>query len=298
LCRTCYQYLWTVNVCWSFWVRTWSFSWGWWAREKKEKLKETSAELPTKKFTLTTSVPQEHALPVVVVEISEPASDTEKKDDEDNQDHKEGVVDDKSGHSDDGSKKKHGHSHAKKKTNLNLQGVFLHLLGDALGAIGVIIVGICVMYIHPSWKYKLDPTLSILISLIIGKSSYGLVKNSIGILMQRVPESLDLALIENDLLEVPGVIAVHELHVWELTPTKNIGTLHITCNKNADFMAIVAQLKQVLHKHEIHATTIQPEFSESPGTGCVIECEKDCEAKLCCRPPPFDSKLQLMIKTE
>jgi zinc transporter 1 len=82
--------------------------------------------------------------------------------------------------------------------------------------------------------------------------------------MQSVPSDIDFAEVEKRLLGVTGVINIHEFHIWQLSDTKIIGTVHASCNKNSDFYKIATEMKAILHKYGVHATTIQPEFVDSP----------------------------------
>jgi len=167
---------------------------------------------------------------------------------------------------------------------MNLHGVFLHLLGDALGSIVAIIVGVCILYIEDGWKYYLDPILSLVIACVIMYTAVPLVKSCVRILMQSVPENIDLNQILKELEELEGAESVHDLHVWQLTTERHVGTVHIAVDKNTDFMDLAQRLKHVLHNHNIHATTIQPEFISEGGIDnnhfeCMLPCERDNEQR-------------------
>lgn len=165
--------------------------------------------------------------------------------------------------------------------NLNLHGVFLHVLGDALGSIAATGVGLCIWLIDDSktWKYYLDPAASVLVSFIILKSSIPLIMRCIKILMQMVPESVDLKKLTEDLKKVPGALDIHDLHIWELTSQDHVGTLHITVSKEGDFMTLARELQRVLHTHNIHATTIQPEYPDSGSSEDPQDCMLMCDYK-------------------
>jgi len=187
----------------------------------------------------------------------------------------------------------HGHSHDSEKKNisgrLNLHGIFLHVLGDALGSIGAMITGLGIWLLKWSWRFYLDPLCSILISFIILFSSFPLAMRTIRILMQRVPSNIDLSLVRKDLLSLNADMRIHELHVWQLADTKIIGTVHMMCPSNVDFLVLASNMKGVLHSHGIHATTIQPEFfdpsliQKNTTDACALLCkEPECENSFCC----------------
>jgi zinc transporter 1 len=185
----------------------------------------------------------------------------------------------------------HGHGHGHGHGALNLHGVFLHILGDALGSIGAMISGLGIWLLP--WgqpKYYLDPICSVVIACIILSSCIPLIRRCTRILMQSVPDSVDLDAIEGDLLKVEGVLDVHDLHVWHLADTKLIGTVHLTCPADVDFLILASKLKKIMHTHGVHSTTFQPEFLDpiAPVTDqqCHLLCEVpgNCQESLCCAP--------------
>jgi len=99
------------------------------------------------------------------------------------------------------------------KDNINIRSAYLHLLGDAVSSVAVIVGGIC---IHFWGIYWIDPLLTVLISLYILKKSIEIVKESINVLMMGVPANISLENIRKDLEEIPGVNNIHHVHVWRL----------------------------------------------------------------------------------
>ena len=90
-----------------------------------------------------------------------------------------------------------------------------------------------------------------------------LVKESALILLQTVPKEIQVTKLKQDLVnEIPGVSAVHELHIWKLSGRKIIATAHVTCHNTAEYMQLAAEIKEFFHKRGIHSTTIQPEFTQ------------------------------------
>ena len=90
---------------------------------------------------------------------------------------------------------------------------------------------------------------------------------------------------QSNFIKIEGVVSIHEFHVWQLSNTKVIGTVHMACDRKAEFLEVASKMKQVLHSYNVHATTIQPEFvektSEVPDL-CVLACEPQCEENMCC----------------
>lgn len=183
----------------------------------------------------------------------------------------------------------------KSSTQLNIRGVYLHVLGDALGSVIVMISALIILYAKGKWTEYVDPSMSIMLVIIILKTSIPLLKESSMILMQTVPTHLKLQEMQDRLIEqIPGVVGVHEFHVWQLAGSKIIASAHVQCRTLADYMAIANQLKEFFHNEGIHSTTIQPEFCEQPqiedgssvnGTvlqDCILECDPDCAELMCC----------------
>lgn len=209
---------------------------------------------------------------------------------------------------------------------LNMRGVFLHVLGDALGSV-IVVVNALVFYFSwkgctqddfcvnpcfpdpcrssielmnstqasvreagPCWVLYLDPTLCIIMVCILLYTTYPLLKESALILLQTVPKQIDIKHLVRELRDVEGVEEVHELHVWQLAGSRIIATAHIKCQDPASYMQVAKTIKDVFHNHGIHATTIQPEFasvgSKSSVVPCELACRTQCALKQCCGTRP------------
>ncbi|KAJ2996370.1 hypothetical protein HDV02_006581 [Globomyces sp. JEL0801] len=119
----------------------------------------------------------------------------------------------------------HGHSH--NHDDMNMHGVFLHILGDLLASIGVIISALLIIYVNQSWTIYVDPAISVLITLIIIKSTVPLVKSACYILLQATPKTVSVSKIREDILNIDGVLGVHELHVWQLSDSQIVASIHV-----------------------------------------------------------------------
>ncbi|XP_015923668.1 proton-coupled zinc antiporter SLC30A1 [Parasteatoda tepidariorum] len=173
-------------------------------------------------------------------------------------------------------------------SQMNMHGVFLHILADALGSVIVIISALLVWLTE--WQYinYIDPALSVIMVCLIVYSTWPLLKDSAMILLQTVPTHIQVDYLQNKLLhEIDGVLAVHEFHVWQLAGERIIASAHICCRNLVDYMAIAEKVKEFFHNEGIHSTTIQPEFismSDSKTDNCVLDCpvSTNCTPQTCC----------------
>ncbi|XP_071485398.1 uncharacterized protein [Diadema antillarum] len=174
-------------------------------------------------------------------------------------------------------------------SQLNMRGVFLHILGDALGSVVVIISALVVMFAKGNWIYAVDPILSILIVIIISTTTWPLLKQSSMILLQSIPTGIDIEAIDKKLRNQCGDIDnIHEFHVWQLTGDKLIATLHVSVSSLEQYGGVIEQATRILHSEGIHSTTIQPEFTclkLKNEANCPIPCPIDScsDQNKCCR---------------
>ncbi|ORX92761.1 cation efflux protein [Basidiobolus meristosporus CBS 931.73] len=191
------------------------------------------------------------------------------------------------------------HKHEEKKKDgghLNMHGVFLHVLGDALGSIAVIVSSLVIWKCEFPQRFLLDPIISLVITGLILAFSLPLVKSTCFILLQGVPSTIPVDLIQGQIQDLSGVISVHELHVWQLSDVKTIASVHIHIADHSIYMKVAKSIKDLLHTYGIHSVTIQPEFPESTkcqDTGlqdynedCLLRCSPTCDQSTCCPAPP------------
>jgi len=103
--------------------------------------------------------------------------------------------------------------HGGLKEDLNTRSAFIHIIGDAAASLGVIIAGI--VEVVTGWKLA-DPLISVLIGVLILWSSWGIIKEAINVLLEGVPEGLDMVSLRQSLMSQPSVTDVHDLHVWTI----------------------------------------------------------------------------------
>ena len=86
------------------------------------------------------------------------------------------------------------------------------------------------------------------------------VQSTAFILLQGVPSTISLDEVRDAILEVDGVLSVHELHIWQLSESKIVASVHVMASRKHDFMPIASQIRKALHERGIHSSTIQPEY--------------------------------------
>lgn len=145
------------------------------------------------------------------------------------------------------------------KESMNARAALVHVLGDLLGSVAALIAGGVIM--ATGWM-QIDPILSLLVSLLILKSTFAVLRESFHHLMEGVPESADYAQIGADLAEVPGVLSVHDLHVWEMSPGQPALIGHLEINDLQEWPQVLQKVKaMLLAKHSIDHITLQAETS-------------------------------------
>ena len=157
--------------------------------------------------------------------------------------------------------------------DVNIRSVFLHMLGDTISTAAVIVGGLMIRLTGQQW---IDPLLSLLIAAMILWSSWSIVRETLHILLEGTPRSVDLNEIRSAMTKVPGVLNVHDLHVWSLTAQSHALACHVQVEEMhlADTNGLMERLNHELRDHYgINHTTIQLE---------ITECET---VDGCCSPP-------------
>lgn len=163
--------------------------------------------------------------------------------------------------SDRGDRKKNRNSQ-----DLNMEGVLLHVLGDAVGNLGVIASALFIWLTKFDWRFYCDPLISLIITGIILYSAIPLCKAASRILLQAVPQGINIDEIKADITGLPGVASCHSLHVWQLSDSNLITTVHvsvdhkITGSDHDRYMQLAAEIRTCLAAYGIQTSTIQPEF--------------------------------------
>ena len=141
------------------------------------------------------------------------------------------------------------------KTDLNIRGAFLHMVADALVSAGVVVAGGLALRFGWTW---LDPVASLVIAAVIVVGTWGLLRQSLHLLFDGVPESVDLQAVQALLEALPGVARVHDLHVWAMGTSEIAMTAHLVMPEGHADDAFLQDATEQLHDHfGIEHVTIQ-----------------------------------------
>jgi cobalt-zinc-cadmium efflux system protein len=147
-----------------------------------------------------------------------------------------------------------------RKQDLNIRGAFLHMAADALVSVGVVIAGVVILLTGAWW---VDPATSLVIVAVIGWGTWGLLKDSVKMGLHAVPESIDEAAVRAYLSGLPGVVAVHDLHIWPMSTTETALTAHLVMPAGHPGDAFLRDLAHELeHRFSIEHATVQVEVGE------------------------------------
>ncbi|KAL0896279.1 hypothetical protein Bca101_080240 [Brassica carinata] len=147
------------------------------------------------------------------------------------------------GHTHGEDKHHHAHGHGdvteqlldkseKRKRNINVQGAYLHVLGDSIQSVGVMIGGAVIWY-KPEWKI-VDLICTLVFSVIVLGTTINMIRSILEVLMESTPREIDATKLEKGLLEMDEVVAVHELHIWAITVGKVLLACHVNITPEAD----------------------------------------------------------------
>lgn len=144
-----------------------------------------------------------------------------------------------------------------RKNDLNIRGAFLHMAADALVSVGVVVAGFVILWTGWEW---LDPTLSLVIVIVIFFGTWGLLKESLNLSLDAVPEGIDLNQIKDYLSKLPTILEVHDLHIWGMSTTEAALTVHLIRSEIDDNDELLQRLTKELHdQFGIEHATIQIE---------------------------------------
>jgi cobalt-zinc-cadmium efflux system protein len=139
-----------------------------------------------------------------------------------------------------------------KENDLNAKSAFLHLLSDAIVSAGLVVGGIIIFFTHLYW---IDALLGIIIAVVILLSTWQLLKDSLRLSLDGVPEDIDLHNVKQKIAAINGVKDFHHIHIWALSTNENALTGHLVVEKNTD-MAMIEKLKHTV-KHELEHLNIK-----------------------------------------
>ena len=160
------------------------------------------------------------------------------------------------------------HEHEHKNTNVNLRASFIHVLGDALQNVGVLIAGIIVFFFKN--LSIADPICTYIFSIIVGLTTIRILKDCIFVLMEGSPVAVDIEQLEKDLNAIEGVKEIHDLHVWSLSMGKMSLSCHICCDNSQK--TLKKAKKMIERKYNIDHITIQVEENNNSNQ---LDCKND-----------------------
>ncbi len=152
------------------------------------------------------------------------------------------------------------------KHDLNVRGAFLHMAMDTLVSVGVVISGIIIML---TGFVLIDTFISLVIALLILASTWKLLKESLFLSLDAVPEGIDMQEAGKHIAQVPGVESFHHFHVWAMSTTENAATIHIVLKDLSQMEEVKHAVKEELREHGIHHSTVE---CETPGSHCEDTC--------------------------
>jgi cobalt-zinc-cadmium efflux system protein len=147
---------------------------------------------------------------------------------------------------------------SKDKKSVNTKAALVHVMGDLLGSLAALIAGVVIYF--TGWM-QIDPILSLFVCVLLLRSTTDVLKESYHFLMEGVPHHINYVQVGKDLQAIDGVLAVHDLHVWEMSPGHPALIGHVEIRDLQDWPITMEKInKMLLEKHEIDHVTLQPEM--------------------------------------
>ncbi|XP_013393819.1 zinc transporter 2 isoform X3 [Lingula anatina] len=158
----------------------------------------------------------------------------------------------------------HSHTHDE---NINVRAAFIHVLGDLLQSIGVLIASY-IIYFKPEWKIA-DPICTFLFSVLVLFTTISVMKDAVYVLMEATPRNIDFKAVKQSFLEIPGAREVHNLRIWSLTTSKLALAVHIAIDlKQTDYETVLRQSSLLIQQMGIQEPTVQVEAYQDDMDDC------------------------------
>jgi cobalt-zinc-cadmium efflux system protein len=143
--------------------------------------------------------------------------------------------------------------------DLNIRGAFLHMAADTAVSLGVVIAGLAILWTGQNW---IDPAVSLFVAAVVFWSTWGLLRDSMHLAMQGVPAGIDPSAVQAYLEALPGITAVHDLHIWGMSTTESALTVHLVKPTVEDDDPLLHRIVKELHdEFQIEHVTVQIERS-------------------------------------
>lgn len=157
-----------------------------------------------------------------------------------------------------------------RNVDLNVRGAYLHLASDAVVSVGVVVTGVAIHFTHRAW---LDPLVSLLIGFAILVGTWGLLRESINLILHAVPAQIDVMKVRSYLEGLPAVQRIHDVHIWAMSTTETALTAHLVTSDEKVDNALLERASSELHKmFGISHVTLQIEADD--GHECSLRCDR------------------------
>jgi cobalt-zinc-cadmium efflux system protein len=153
--------------------------------------------------------------------------------------------------------------------SMNMKSAYIHLFGDMITSIAVLVGGILMKYFQIYW---IDPMFSIMIAIYLVYMSWDIFRSSLKIMMQFTPEDVDVKVIVKEVNSIEGVRNIHHIHIWQINEHDIMLEAHIDFENDvriSEFEKFHKQVRSVLKNHHINHITLQPEFSSDCDKGII-----------------------------
>lgn len=160
------------------------------------------------------------------------------------------------------------------KENLNLRAAFLHVISDMLGSVGAVVAALLIMFFSWGWA---DPLASIIVAILVLISGFRVTKDAVNVLMEGTPRNIDIDEIINIFKNTPGVLDIHDLHVWSITSGQNALSCHAVVDANLSIQESQKILQSIEHRFQligIGHMTVQMEHEEHSHENSIL-CRND-----------------------
>ncbi|XP_035659204.1 zinc transporter 2-like isoform X1 [Branchiostoma floridae] len=154
-----------------------------------------------------------------------------------------------------------------RKENVNVRAAFIHVVGDFVQSLGVLVAAI-IIYFRPDWAIA-DPICTFMFSVLVLITTLSILRDTVNVLMEGTPRGLDFNSVKESLKAIPGVHAVHGLHIWSLTVGKNALAVHIAVDVDADPQEVLDIASRLVRsRFVVHSSTIQIELFQEEMRDC------------------------------
>ncbi len=153
--------------------------------------------------------------------------------------------------------------------SMNMKSAYIHLFGDMITSIAVLVGGILMKYFQIYW---IDPMFSIMIAIYLVYMSWDIFRSSLKIMMQFTPDDVDIKMIVKEVNSIEGVRNIHHIHIWQINEHDIMLEAHIDFENDiriSEFEDIHKQARAILKKNHINHITLQPEFSSDCDKGII-----------------------------